>query len=532
MIYINKNDIIRKLYLFTIIAFLFGLVFSKFFLSLSQFGFLFFYLIDLRFKENFNRLKQNKSALIFISIYLIYILGLAWTQDFDYAIKDLRIKLPILIVTFVFASFEQISYKELIFILTSFVIIVFAKTLQSLYISIIVNNAFEPRFLSYKISHIRFSLIINLAFFAIFYIFRERFFQNKFVKFVLILLSIWFLLFLFAVQSLTGITVFFIVLLILAIVFSYKNSNKTVRVILTVSIFLVVFISVFYVLNQIKKFYTSKDVEFNKLETQTLNGNKYIHDSSDIYIENGYKVGYYLCEVELKKEWNKRSNIQYDSLNIYGYYTKYAVIRYLTSLGLPKDSLGLSKLTDNDINNINNGIANFKFQNKFSISSRIYKIIWQFHVYKNTGNSNDQSVTQRIEFLKTALGIIENNWLIGVGTGDVDAFFKEQYIKNNSKLEQKNRLHTHNQLISFFVALGFIGGFWCIFALFFPFFRNKKYKELLPSVFLIIIFFSMLDEDILETAVGVGFFVMFYNLLILQKIQTNKNISNDSKSIT
>jgi hypothetical protein len=289
---------------------------------------------------------------------------------------------------------------------------------------------------------------------------------------------------------------------------------------------------IFYISHQINNFYDLKDVNYKNLTTHTQNGNKYIHDTTDIYIENGYKVGYYLCEKELKKEWNKRSEIKYDSINIYGYKTKYAVFRYLTSLGLPKDSVGVNKLSDNDIKNINNGIANYKFQNKFSISNRIYKIIWQFHVYNKTGNPNDQSVTQRIEFIKTAYGIIKNNWIIGVGTGDVDNSFKKQYQKNNSKLELKNRLHTHNQVISFIVALGFLGGLWCLYTLFYPFILNKKYKEFLPSVFFIIVFFSMLDEDILETAISVSFFVMFYNLLILQKIKPNKNISNDSKSIT
>jgi len=61
------------------------------------------------------------------------------------------------------------------------------------------------------------------------------------------------------------------------------------------------------------------------------------------------------------------------------------------------------------------------------------------------------------------------------------------------------------------------------------YFKNKKYKELIPTVFFIILLLSMLDEDTLETSVGVSFVAVFYSLLILQKIINDKNNSNDCK---
>ena len=45
---------------------------------------------------------RNKPALIFGSIYLLHVAGLLYTTDFDYALKDLRTKLPILILRSIF----------------------------------------------------------------------------------------------------------------------------------------------------------------------------------------------------------------------------------------------------------------------------------------------------------------------------------------------------------------------------------------------------------------------------------------------
>jgi hypothetical protein len=180
----------------------------------------------------------------------------------------------------------------------------------------------------------------------------------------------------------------------------------------------------FYLHKQVVDFYTFKDPPYNELPKFTEAGNKYKHDSTNIYRENGYRVGYYLCVKEMKSEWNKISEIQYDSI-INGYPLRATLIRYLTSKGLPKDSVGVSKLTKRDIENINKGITNYKFANTLKLSNRIYKVIWQIYVYSKTKNANNQSVTQRYEFYKTAMHIIYNNVWLGVGVGDVkDAYEK------------------------------------------------------------------------------------------------------------
>ncbi|MBN2890845.1 MAG: O-antigen ligase family protein [Bacteroidales bacterium] len=516
---IDRISLFRRLYIGSIIILFFGLVFSKLAISLAQFSLLAVWFLEKDYNSKFKRLKQDIPALIFLSIFTLFLIGILWTDNFDAGLKALKLKLPILVIPFLISSSKPISKKELKILLFSFIVIVFAKSIQSLIIFISNEYISSIQKLNPKISHIRLSLIIDFAIFATIYLLRKDFFTKSSQKYISILVILWFIVSLFIIQSVTGFVILIIVILALSTAYFFRLKNKHLKYFFLFITIIIPIALIIYINYQFQDFYTFKDPNYNDLPEYTEQGNKYTHDSTNIYIENGYYVGYYLCEKELKKEWNERSTIKYDSTDINGYKIKYTLKRYLTSLGLPKDSTGVKSLTDKDIKSIEKSISNVRFNNKININNRIYKIIWQFHIYLKTKNPNNQSLTQRIEFTKTAINIIKKNTLFGVGTGDLKQAFADQYIEDNSKLEQKNRYTTHNQYISFIVVFGVILGTWCILALFLPFFINKKYKEFLPSIFFIIAMFSMLNEDTLETSIGISFFTIFYSLLILQKLK-------------
>lgn len=512
----KRIENIRKFYIWTIVFLFFGLVFSKLAISLAQFSLLGLWFIDKNYKSKLLRLKQDKSTLIFLSIFALFLIGMTWSSDWNYGTHDLKIKLPILVIPFVIASSKPITKKELNFLLLTFIILIFAKTIESLYI--LLSNKYITSIgeISNKISHIRMSLMINLAIFSTIYLIKQKFFKKRWEKNISFLLILWFILSLIAIQSLTGIIIFILINLGISFFYFIKKKNKIIKYSYLFIIIIIPISVTLYLNNQISEFYNFKDPTYENLPILTEQGNKYKHDSTIVFVENGYKVGYYYCEKELKKEWNKISSIKFDSIGENGYKVKHTLIRYLTSMGLPKDSVGVSMLTKDDVIKIEKGFSNYKFTNVFNINDRIYKVIWQFYVYKRTKNPNNQSITQRIEFLKTAFHIIKDNKFFGVGTGDVKQAFANQYIKDNSILKDNNRYRSHNQYVSFIVALGFIGGLWCIIALFLPYFINKKW-QFLPTAFFVIAILSMLDEDTLETSIGISFFAIFYTLLILQK---------------
>ena len=522
--WIGKNIIF--FYKFAILVLFVGLMFSKYLVGLSQFLILGLWIVEGKWKLKYDRLKQDIPALIFLSIFGIFVISLLWTKNFDDAFFDLQIKLPLLAIPLVFATTQRFSDKDILDILKLFVVVVFAKTMQS-FIFIVIER-FSPNLskISINLSHIRYALMIDTAIFSLLEIFRQQKDLKISYKILLFFLIFWFLAFLIFVKSLTGIIIFLIVLIYIALRLIFKSRILWFKITAFFIVLMMIGGVYFYLHKQVVDFYTFKDPPYNELPKFTEAGNKYKHDSTNIYRENGYRVGYYLCVKEMKSEWNKISDIQYDSI-INGYPLRATLIRYLTSKGLPKDSVGVSKLTKRDIENINKGITNYKFANTLKLSNRIYKVIWQIYVYSKAKNANNQSVTQRYEFYKTAMHIIYNNVWLGVGVGDVKDAYERQYVIDKTNLLPKNRLRAHNQFVTQILTLGIFLGMWTIIALFLPFFMNKKNKNFISTAFFILAILSMFTDDVFETSVSVGFFIIFYTILILIKTQKNDNKSTN-----
>lgn len=509
---------ITKYYFLAIFLLFLGLVFSKFLISFSQILLLLIWIFEGNFKNKIEILKKDKPTLIFLSIFAILLIGFIWTEDIEFGLKELKIKAPLLVLPLIFSTSKIFTDKEFKIILFSFVIAILAKTIESSFF--IIASKFAPSLEEISsISHIRYSLMIDLSIFInIYLIFFNNNLKRKY-KILLWGLSAWLFIFLIFIQSLTGLIIFFILIVAIGLYGISKSNKILIKTLSLIFVISTIFLITFYIKNQYESFYTIKDPAYNALPKYTLSGNEYYHKKDSYRLENGYHVDYYICKNELKKEWNKRASIKYNEKDKSGFLIEFTLIRYLTSKGLTKDSVGVYSLTDEDIKNIENGIANYKFVNTLSISNRIYKVIWQFNKYKYTQNANNQSITQRYEYLLTSFRIIKKNLVLGVGTGDVKNAFKQQYIEDESKLKEKNRRRSHNQLITFIITFGVFLGSWCIMALFLPYFLNKKQKEFLPSIFMIISILSMLTDNTLETSVSIGFFAIFYSFLILMKVK-------------
>ena len=227
-----------------------------------------------------------------------------------------------------------------------------------------------------------------------------------------------------------------------------------------------------------------------------------------------------MAKQETIDAWNNRSDKTIESV----YDKKYRIlIRYLTSKNLRKDAEGVSQLTEDDIRNIENGVANYNYINNPGIKTRIMKIIISYDNYVSSKNANGSSVFQRVEYIKASLNIIKDNPLIGVGTGDIANAFQQYYEDTNSKLEKENRLRSHNQYLAITVAFGIIGLLWYLFSLLYPL-HEKKNRNYLYIIFLAIMLMSMLTEDTLETQIGVTLFAFFNSFLVFAN---DRKFTND-----
>jgi hypothetical protein len=254
-------------------------------------------------------------------------------------------------------------------------------------------------------------------------------------------------------------------------------------------------------------------VDFNSLQKVTKLGNPYRHDLSNLQVENGSYVWLYVATEELKKAWNQRSKYDFDGKDKAGQEIKFTLIRFLTSKGYRKDAEGISKLTDEEVAMVEDGIASIVYVEKSTLYVRIYKIFWEYNRYIATHNPSGHSVMQRLEFWNTSGAIIRDNWLTGVGTGDLGNAFEEEYKKMGSLLEKEYRWRSHNQFLAILATFGIFGLAWFLFSLIYPAARLGKFHDFYYLSFFIIIILSMLTEDTLETQAGVtpfAFFTSFY----------------------
>ncbi|MDA3942521.1 MAG: O-antigen ligase family protein [Bacteroidetes bacterium] len=466
------------------------------------------------FVDKFGLFFKNRIALIISSLFLLHLIGLLHTSDFNYALKDLRTKLPIFVIPLVMSTMPALSRKQVKQLLILYVLAVFIGTLFSM-------NAFfrqefnDIRSISLFISSIRFALNILFAFFILsWFVFIEKE-KTLLINLIWIVLMIWFVVFLMILES--GVGLVSLVFLLTAIsaykAFTIKRLKWRIA-----TIFLMIALPLsfyLYISSLVYKLSTTDPVVIENLDSTTAQGTHYVHDTINFGIEDGKYVGLYLAEPEMAKAWNQRSKLDYHGKDYAGQHLKYTLIRYLTSRDLRKDAAGVSQLSEKDIRAIENGIANINYLKNPSIRTRISKILLGYQQYINLSDPNGSSVLQRIEYLKASVHIIEHNFWIGVGTGDLPRHFENAYQEIDTVLKEKWQWRSHNQYLSILIGFGVFGLVWFLVMLLFPYCYNRNYRHFLYTIFLAIFLISMLTEDTIENQAGVTFFAFFNAFFLL-----------------
>ncbi len=487
-------------------------------MSVSQFLIASYWLLDGNFKRKWTLAKSNKVVLFFVAAWLIHAIGLLWSDNLQFGIHDLRIKLPMLLLPVFAGTLPRLTNKQIKTILISFLIAVFTGTMISMavYLGFTHHEVKDIRDISIFISHIRFSLLINVAIIILIYFLRtDTIFQiSSIEKKICIPLLIWFVVFLFILESFTGIVIFFIIAAILVFLYGIKNLQKIKRIALFVLLAIFFIIGISYIYSIHKKFFNTAAIDVSTIDIYTKEGNLYEHNPNIKYLENGNYISMYNCPTELKREWNKRSTISYEGTDQNGQQIKFTLIRYLTSKGLRKDADGMAHLTNEDIKKIEKSISNYKYFGG-GFSTKIYQFIWQIDCYLKGGNPSGHSLTQRLEYLKTASAIIGNNFWIGVGTGDLDVEFAQQYALQKSALSPECRLRAHNQYLTLFLTFGLPGFLLLMYLLIAPAFISKATHYFIFNFFILTVLLSMLNEDTFESQPGITFIMFFYVLFAL-----------------
>lgn len=473
---------------------------------LMSFGFVFSiinWVLEGGFPEKWQKIRSNRLLQVLLLFYLLLIIGISWSWDMVQGFKDIKSRLPMLFLPLILATSPLMGEKQIHRLLQLFLASLFVT---SLYNVLHYNNVFgsyspeDIRGLSRFASHIRYGLLISLGFGICLWL------QLKQKKFNLLysFLAVWFTFYTVYSQVLSG-TFAFILVLVTLVFFLLHKWKRMAAFFFAGIVFLGVGWALSYLLNL-----SHEQVDCSKLPEYTEKGNRYNHNCQAYSEINGQAILTYYSEVEMFLEWKEVSEMDFMGLDKKGELLRMTAARYMTALGLTKDAEGISKLTKEDVRNIENGYSYPNEKNEI-LMPRIYGLKYQI---LNSQFPNGHSLLQRLEHWKASVLIIKKYWLTGVGTGGNQKAFDWAYDEMDSSLHTKNRLRSHNMFFTYTVSYGVFGLLFFLVLLGMAFHYAWKDKNLLSLMFLMVICGSFLIEDTLETQLGVTIFSFFLALLI------------------
>ncbi|MBI1836525.1 MAG: O-antigen ligase family protein [Flavobacteriia bacterium] len=487
-----------------------GLSFSKVFMSLGTFLILFNAIAEGNFQEKAKIITENSTLKWIIAFFLIHLIALVWTTDFQYASHDIKTKLTLLIIPLILIS-KPLDLKNTRTILFLFVASVFLASFVNFanYQHWIGHHQYvDIRDMSLFGSHIRFSILVVFSCVIILNFWKS--FTVK-IKVIGLFIIAWLLFYTFYSQVLTGYIAFLTAILVIAFIKLFKKNKLSFSLVLS-----------FFGIGCYCLFIFLKPVEVHEINTQNLpkftkEGNQYQNDSTLLGFSNNIPVFLTICDKEMEREWRKKSVKNYYGKDALNQLQRTTLIRYLCSKNLTRDGSGVKMLADEDIAAIEKGIANYN-ETRIGFIARLYGIKYQI---QNAEDPNGHSLLQRLEYWKAAQKIIQKHWLIGVGTGDVQNEFNHQYQLMKTKLIEENRLRAHNYYLTSWLSFGILGlilflGINISFLI-----QQIKEQQIMGIVFGAIMIVTFLFEDTIETQLGITIFAFFYGLFCQKKISSN-----------
>lgn len=486
------------------------------------------WLFDKQLFQKLQSFLNTKIALVLSGLFILHVIGLAYTSDFNYAYDDLRTKVPLIIFPLVFSTMQSFTKKEVRWILYLFVLAVLVSLSTSFYL-LYSQELSDSRNAFPFGSHIRIGILAYLSIcILIYYSFFDHSLKNRFH--IALQLSL-VLIFTFLIIFLELMTAWFLLassIFLLSFLAMFKSYKLKTKIIFTSFIISALIIGLSYLFKIVKDYRNTPEINFSALPKITKNGGQYQHRPNDFPIENGSYIGLFICYDELKSSWEQRSSIKFDSCDKSGQPIQFTLIRYLNSKKTTKDKQGVELLSTFDIQNIEKGIANVNYTDGLGFKKKLYKILWELSLYETKGDYKGQSIFQRLELWKTSLKIIADDPIIGIGTGDVPNVFHAKLMEQKSLLVD-SKMRSHNQYLSISIAFGLIGLLFFCFVLVYPLSFKIVRSDFLYLSFILALMVSMLWEDTLETQLGLTIFAFFNAFYLFHhlKIQNPKNISQN-----
>lgn len=124
-------------------------------------------------------------------------------------------------------------------------------------------------------------------------------------------------------------------------------------------------------------------------------------------------------------------------------------------------------------------------------------------------NEVANSTGERIMIWWYSFEITNENFLFGVGTGDVKDRLLDKYEEKGMSNALELELNAHNQYLQTMIAMGIMGLIILLLNIILPAMYCVEKKHYLYLIFLLLVGFNFLFESMLETQAGVVFYAFF-----------------------
>ena len=145
--------------------------------------------------------------------------------------------------------------------------------------------------------------------------------------------------------------------------------------------------------------------------------------------------------------------------------------------------------------------------------------------FKVMPNSNPSKTNTRILLWASAIDLISERPIFGIGAGGSNQKLSEVYAVKAQWYDKRHRFNVHNQYLQISLDIGIVG--LIVFILLFVFlgkaifYANSKGDKMLILNFMLLVGMNFLFESVFERYSGISFFCLFYCLMVYLPLENN-----------
>ncbi|MBR4620348.1 MAG: O-antigen ligase family protein [Salinivirgaceae bacterium] len=371
------------------------------------------WLIEGGWERKWQIIKTDRHLWALLILYFVFIIGQIPASFSDKGIGMLNTKLPMLYMPLVMAT-TRIKFHHIRNLVEFYAYMVAFTTLLAWYN--LLFNHLDTRHLYPFCWHISYGIQICVCSIICFSLRWKNVYKSRKHNLILTITGFYLIVCMVAFGKYTALAAGSITFITWLLYYVYRNCSKTLRWAVPVIILALLSTAGGLLYSTAHRYFTPRFKYEKEHRLTTMHGNPYTFDTTST-VENGQYIGVYVCIPEMEQAWNERSQQNFKK----AYST---LVRYLNSKGDFKDYEAVMSLSDNEIQDVENGIANVKYHSPLA---RFYITLYEL---SDKQYVEGKSFIFRIYCWKLACKLIANHPLFGYGCGTAKKVFMEEQLKN------------------------------------------------------------------------------------------------------